>query len=86
MARNPNQVRIVDKDRGICLQILYGEISMLEIRETPNKESDKDFFADNDDFIRAIWRVFKKAEELGYLKQAVRATDEDDEPFTEIEV
>ena len=86
MSKNSNQVRIVDKDKGICLQILYGEISMLEIRETPNKESDKDFFADNDDFIRAIYRVFKKAEELGYFKDGVRATDEDEEPFIEIQV
>ncbi len=84
--KNPNQVQIVDKEKGITLQILYGEVSLFQVQETPGKDSNKDFFTDNEEFIRAMFRIFKKAEELGYLGVGQRATNEDGEPFTVIEI
>lgn len=87
LKKNSNQIRIIDKDRGITLQILYGEICSLEVKDDPKKTNDEKYFwIDNPEFIRAIWRVFKKAEEHGFLKEALRNTDEDDEQFIEIEV
>lgn len=84
--RSNNHLQITNEEFGITLQILYGEISLLELKEDPTKTGPKDFCADNDDYIRALYRVFKKAEELGYFKDGVRMSDEDGEKYIKIQV
>ena len=82
---NSNQVQIVNREYGITLQALYGEISSLSVQDEPGKEGPSDIWADNEEFIIAMWKVFKKANEMGFFREGKKVKDVDGESFIEVE-
>ncbi len=81
MTRPQNEILIKShKMPDLIGQILYGEMSSIGENESKEKNA---LWIDNDIFIYEMYKILKKADELGAFdknKEADGTTDEDGEP------
>ncbi len=60
--------RIVSNDfKEISIFSVNGKAAGFELRANPQEESDKDFFADNEEYIYAVFKVLNRANERGWF-------------------
>ncbi len=58
---------ISDKFRELSIFSIDGKAAGLEIRKNPEEPGDKDFFADNEEYIYSLYRVLKRANDRGWF-------------------
>lgn len=58
---------ISEKFREISIFSYKGKVAGLEIRTNPEEQGDEDFFADNQEYIYALYKVLKRADDRGWF-------------------